>query len=423
MEILKVKGFTGIKKAEIRVQKFTVFIGHQASGKSICAKLIYYFRQIISGMALDISSGTSKIAIKKKHKVDFARYFPQTAWGREAFEIDYQLYDFKVKIKSKNTKAGRGIDITYSKLYDDLLDNIRKEVKKHQDDEFDGYYRLINVDGREEYVMISPATLVLETARKMIHEDYSNTNYFVPAGRSFFSTLRGNVFSFISTSIDMDPFLIEFGRLYERMRNIYNNSLGSHAGNKDSRDVFNKIIKGDYKRENGDDYIFTNGDRSVPISSTSSGQQEALPLLILLSTLRNNRARLGVNLFIEEPEAHLFPDTQKEFIDYIFTSLSRNVGICVITTHSPYILSEINNMMYRGSLVGLVDNERRIKMSADPLVDPKKVEAYHFKDGEVTRIIDSATGLIDASSIDEASEVITKDFDQLMEIESGLMDV
>lgn len=65
MEELKIKGFAGISRAEIQVKQFTIFIGHQASGKSICAKLIYYFRQMISGMALEVSSGSSKVEIKK----------------------------------------------------------------------------------------------------------------------------------------------------------------------------------------------------------------------------------------------------------------------------------------------------------------------------------------------------------------------
>ncbi|WP_425429422.1 AAA family ATPase [Deinococcus reticulitermitis] len=176
----------------------------------------------------------------------------------------------------------------------------------------------------------------------------------------------------------MDPFLIEFGRLYERMRNLYNNNLKRYppSSQRSSKDLFNRIIKGDYKRENGDDYIVASGERSVPISSTSSGQQEALPLLILLSALRTNRSRLGINLFIEEPEAHLFPDTQKDFIDYIFTSLADNKGICVITTHSPYVLSEVNNMMYRGNLVKLVGENQKYKyLKLDAWVNAERVEA------------------------------------------------
>ncbi|WP_177183259.1 AAA family ATPase [Deinococcus reticulitermitis] len=186
MERLQVKGFAGISNADIQIKQFTIFIGHQASGKSICAKLIYYFRQILSNMALDVSSGSSRTDIKKKHRIDFARYFPEVAWGREAFEISYCLYDFRVSIKSKMNKNRNSITITYSEAYDKMLESLRREVKKYQDDEIEGFFRVIGVDGEERYIDVSPNNLMRELAKKILHEDYSNTNYFVPAGRSFF---------------------------------------------------------------------------------------------------------------------------------------------------------------------------------------------------------------------------------------------
>ncbi len=52
--------------------------------------------------------------------------------------------------------------------------------------------------------------------------------------------------------------------------------------------------------------------RKVNLSSNaSSGQQEILPLIIMLKLFLNKTISLGnrAALYIEEPEAHLFPNS------------------------------------------------------------------------------------------------------------------
>ena len=49
------------------------------------------------------------------------------------------------------------------------------------------------------------------------------------------------------------------------------------------------------------------------------GQQEAFPLLLLLSYLLNPATTWGhKSVVIEEPEAHLFPTAQKAIVDLLF---------------------------------------------------------------------------------------------------------
>lgn len=422
MEILEISNFAGIKNAKIEIDKFTVFIGHQASGKSVCAKLIYYFRQMMSNVALEVARGGNKTDIKRSNRENFIKYFPTASWSKEDFTVTYSLNELKITIRRKASKSTLDVNIFYSDIFDKILANLRKEIKKYQSEsENNSFSYTLDVEGR----IISPISILNGLMRSYIDDKYINVNYFVPAGRSFFSTIQSNVFSFISTNIDMDPFLIEFGRLYERFRNNYNRENRNPVGKNKitSLNLFHKIIKGDYSNVNGVDYINTSDDRSVPLASTSSGQQEALPLLILLSMLRRNINSSGVNLYIEEPEAHLFPDTQKELIDYIFTSLNANKGVCVLTTHSPYILSEINNMMYRGEIKrNLSDYLNSVHDVSGPETDPDCVKAYHFANGEVRSIIDADSGLINASEIDEVSNVIAKEFDQLVNLHMEMID-
>lgn len=82
----------------------------------------------------------------------------------------------------------------------------------------------------------------------------------------------------------------------------------------------------------------------MKINFASSGQQEVVWILnVIFYYLRNNKKAYFI---IEEPESHLFPNAQKLIAEFI--SLARNNGRnqVFITTHSPYILGTVNNLLY-----------------------------------------------------------------------------
>jgi len=89
-----------------------------------------------------------------------------------------------------------------------------------------------------------------------------------------------------------------------------------------------------------------------------------LPIAIVLSTLfalikgiKNDKIRIGngnygnlkVLCIIEEPEAHLFPESQKEIIDILglLSSIFPENMSFFLTSHSPYILTSINIQLLR----------------------------------------------------------------------------
>jgi hypothetical protein len=94
-------------------------------------------------------------------------------------------------------------------------------------------------------------------------------------------------------------------------------------------------------------------DRKISPLVLSSGQQELLYLLLLIGHSANIGFKFGrrISIFIEEQSAHLFPLEQKEAIEFIvkiFRELMEDItrlNRFFITTHSPYILNVINNML------------------------------------------------------------------------------
>jgi predicted ATPase len=67
----------------------------------------------------------------------------------------------------------------------------------------------------------------------------------------------------------------------------------------------------------------------------------------------------SLSIYLEEPSAHLFPKEQKLLIEIIVSLFRKQIesGRCFfITTHSPYILNVINNILEKGCLKETIDS-------------------------------------------------------------------
>ncbi len=90
----------------------------------------------------------------------------------------------------------------------------------------------------------------------------------------------------------------------------------------------------------------------------------------------------------------------------------------VITTHSPYILTSINNLLQAGKLYGAADPPTKRKLNQilpeSNSFKPGEVAFYALEDGHAKSILDPETGLIDATAIDQVSDDIAVQFDELL---------
>ena len=126
------------------------------------------------------------------------------------------------------------------------------------------------------------------------------------------------------------------------------------------------------------------------------------------------------DLFVEEPEAHIFPSTQKSFVYSLVEMLNGNVQhTCFLATHSPYILTAFNNIILAGETMAM-SKEKADKVS---VIMPKRqtlcydeVAAFEMSNGKNHSIMDEDFRLISADAIDAASQEISNDFDYLLNI-------
>lgn len=422
-EKIIIEKFAGIEFLDITLEEINIMIGPQASGKSICAKVLYFFKSIFPNLALSIEQNYGKREFDNRILSKFNEYFPQKYIGPGNFSLSYIYNDNFITLNQTSGKR----KISYSENLLKQLPFLRTEYKKlyekMKDDEGIERYRLI-WDLQKKY---------FDNLEKTVGQKAALSQLFIPAGRSFFALLQSNIFSFLSSNRTLDPFLIEFGSFYEAVKDWQlfsrNEDIKKDKKILDEIAKYQKeIIHGMYSQERGDDFIITDDGRKVGLANTSSGQQESLPLALILGMLPITSLRrlfntgYGLTIYIEEPEAHIFPDAQKkivELISYVYNN-SKSKFQFVITTHSPYVLTSINNLIFAGSL-GCTENIK-VRRKVNSLIPEniwlktENVGAYSLHDGKSECIKSKESGLINSEYIDYVSNIIGGVFEELIEL-------
>lgn len=414
-EILIINNFAGITKLEIELNKINIFIGPQASGKSIAAKLIFYFKSFIAEIRKGIENKENKREIDRNHINRFINYFPKETWAKSSFSIEYIIGETKIEIHKNN----KPIKLEYSDNLKKLIKDAKKILSKEEE-------RILSKKEISNFEIKTNYEKKFNQIVKTEISPFSAYNQlFIPAGRSFFSNIQTNIFSLLSSNKSLDPFLIEFGSFYESFKLFAadeNVTEENAVKDKDFLKLVNEILNSDYLREKDKDFLLHTDKRKVNLSNASSGQQEILPLLIILRILlRVQFSGDGATLYIEEPEAHLFPNAQKKIIQLlarVFNSSENNFQI-IVTTHSPYILSSFNNIMYAGSLMNkFKDTKVSSIISEKEIIIPDFVSAYSLDiNGNKADLIDSETKLISQNILDSVSNEISIEFGKLLDIE------
>jgi hypothetical protein len=290
---------------------------------------------------------------------------------------------------------------------------------------------MANLGGSEEDIRWAVGFSSLNEFLSVIRDKTSGPadfqQLFIPAGRSFFAYFQSNIFSLLNDNQTLDPFLIEFGSYYERIKNgvmpafyIHNDSNAEDSVN----ELIQLILHGKHKREKKRDILVQNDGRKVHLENASSGQQEILPLAIILLFLGFfNLEKTSTTVYIEEPEAHLFPTAQRHIVELIATVFNTKPDKLqfVITTHSPYILTSFNNLMHAGFLAQKLKG-KKIKQLNEIVpeqyqLQPDYVKSYAIKGGTQQNLVCPDSGLILGDIIDEVSNDLSVQFGDLLEVE------
>lgn len=448
MGTLSVWGFSCLKDVTFETRPVVAIIGPQGSGKSVLTKLNYFCEDILNEHILAAERGEDLEDFKKYLSKKFAIWFPPAAWGSKRFNVNYTTGDFSVRIlrRYKNEKLSEEIAIKFPEWFEEFYRQswtLYKNVRERSlDDDLIFENDRINFDPFEESYRVRSRIRIRLLNR--LGSDFVDNQIFIPAGRAFFTSI-GKLVAAIRSFGALDPLTVEFAERFSglRSRNLVARSparmrrLGPEFRARDK--VYReKFFGGEVVYQTGAEHVRADDGRQIPFSALSSGQQEVLPMWTVIQHLAemeawrasapsNSNAATAVSrkeiLYIEEPEAHLFPEAQSDFLNYLFDSLDFSVKArkLILTTHSPYVIGRLSVFLKAGAL------SRRKKKNNDIheivprscWIRPENFSAYAMQDGKILNIVDEY-GMIDSRYIDSISNDISRDYDRLLDLEMSI---
>ncbi len=172
-----------------------------------------------------------------------------------------------------------------------------------------------------------------------------------------------------------------------------------------------------YTFKGGKDRVIINGNSEIDLDESATGFQTAIPMALVIESLQEK----GKHLFIiEEPELNLYPSTQKRLVEYLIEKCTKGDNRLIITTHSPYILTALDNCIQASNVLKV---NADAKAEVDALVPPasqidfEDVAAYFVADGTARSIMNAENRLIDANALDDISDELGETFDRLLNLE------
>ncbi|AZI35825.1 hypothetical protein NT2_10_00450 [Caenibius tardaugens NBRC 16725] len=425
MATLTIDNFSCIKTARFEMAPVTVLIGPQGSGKSVTTKLFYFCLDALSRQYIFAEKGQTLEEFQKDTAKHFKTWFPASAWGDSRFNITFQSGEFSVRLlrKMSKSKPTDEISVKFSDFFKAHYAGLLSSYEKMRTKEIDDEALTRRSEGAWRIREASHARLA-----KAMDSAYIQRQTFIPAGRAFYTSV-GRLVAALDQGSSLDPINVRFARLFANFRDIVNRH-GIFAAPKDTdakaaRDkVMGELFGGTIKFENDLEFIEAPDGRIIPFSALSSGQQELLPMWLMIDFYADRLPGSGAAgdlFYIEEPEAHLFPSAQSRLMDVLISHLvskKKNRSL-ILTTHSPYILSNINNYIKAGELGRYRKNASAVAdvVDRDLWLTSSGVKAYAIDDGHLVDIIDSDDGLINASYIDGVSNEASLTFSKLLDIE------
>lgn len=418
-------------------KEMCLVIGPQAAGKSTLGKIIYFCKMIRyyfidflneDTIIMDTPYNELYLAflkyIRKKYMDSFgttkhmSRHFLVEYIYGKGTEVDIRLdNDGYVKFHFSQGMEGdiKAAIISMRRLYDENQRSV-------------GVDAYTSISHKLQIKREAIQHFVLDAER--IFQDDEDIVY-IPAGRSLISVLSDqlDIVNTVGLDLPMKDFVEKirdtknrFGTKLDNVVADYVKTIKGQIRNTDvelAKQLIQKILKAEYVNDLEGEKLYVDDKHWVKLIYGSSGQQEALWIVLLLFIIILENKKSFV--IVEEPEAHLYPVAQRHMMELLALTMNSSRSHLFITTHSPYIMTSSNLLIHSGKV------EQRIKQSVEQSVVkkqyrimPSQVAAYKFGEPQEEAfysIMDEETGMINASEIDTISDVISEDTDRLLDLE------
>lgn len=388
MQKIIIKNFGPIKQAEIPIRDTLIFIGSQASGKSTIAKLIYFFRSLKDQTPVLLPINKSIRFSDDDFIKRFITFFKEFITN-DSFKITY-CYTEKDKIILEKATESEII--------------LKKEGKIL----FPKNSATFIPAGRNIFTAFSDLLLAID------FKVLDNLEITIKEFIKHISLLRRSFRRPITTLIEDACLLEEVYEIGEFPIEVLKNAILAQVI------IEQDILKGKYQFQDGFERLYFDEENSISLSAASSGQQEAVWIaLVLFNAIFKQEETF---LVVEEPEAHLYPYAQKAMVELMALMLNTTNSQLIITTHSPYILSAFNNLVYANNIAK--QNQEALENATKNRIGDKRfwldvhnVGVYLLENNQVTDIIDHELNYIKTEVIDRVSNDMLTDFETLFNLE------
>jgi predicted ATP-dependent endonuclease of OLD family len=340
--------------------------------------------------------------------------------------LDIEISKFNILIgpqASGKSTIAKVLSIIHS--FDYKIFPINKSGNKHsstisENEKFDvlipllTYYRIENFRKKNTYWFFEDESFSFKLNGIFIEVEYKknleNTinqteSYYFPAERIALPMISESLFELTLSQSTLPGYFLQFGKDFTIARK--------------NQKTFNiSTLKVEFEYNDGRNIVILGNNHSLFLEETSSAIQANLPLLVILQ-YPVKEASLFV---VEELELHGFPALQKDMLYYIIERMKHpklNQAYVMLPTHSPYILSAANNLLFAAKVAkqdsGSAAEVDKI-IRKESWIDREDFSAYYIINGTAKSIVSDKTGLIDENELDGISESLAGEFDALMDL-------
>lgn len=409
--------------AEIIFNRFCILIGPQSSGKSTIAKLMstcmWIEKEACTSLSTDIiDSGPSfRKLIEDFHRIHgYIR--PDNSYI--SYESDYVsiIYDRdKFSLSFNNNENYRRLKISYIPSDRNIV--TMRDIEKRELEATNLRSFLFDWLAANKHYDKNNMVPILNLGIKYYFDTYANNKHD--------RIIHGNGVTYDISLYDASsgiqsvvPLTVLMHYLLSNYFDDYNKEISFEQREKNtalSWTIVKKVLEKHFPSEVTD----ANYKKYYNDNIKRKQEQGDYGAQTIMDEMRSFYNQLtmpnSISFILEEPEQNLYPSTQVELLKDIFKACNGiHLSTALITTHSPYTLTFINNLIYAARIGELhPDSVNRI-IPSDLWLQADVVSAYRVSNGTVTEIMDEEIHEIKAELIDEVSQAINKQYEMLADI-------
>lgn len=391
MEHLYLKNFGPIKEMDVDLKPLMVFIGESGSGKSAVLKslsllrwihkrnnLRSYFIKNHLANEIDFSSINFTKLLAISGLEEFIKDTTEIVFTTEQVTYKSNGKVLEMPLIEKSFSLDKVLFLSDNRIIlPDILGqyfNLNAKFPYHLEDTFLNF----------NHAMKSfPKGFTIESTDVVLTQE---------------NTIFGVMSYYISNKKEGDsPFHIEFQNASSGTKTVSFVELITHFYTHSHLFDFNEVLENQYKR------LGIGGDG-----------------------IKQWQDKKTLSIFIEEPELSLFPSAQRRLLNRLVRDCfaENKQENCVtnlaFATHSPYILTSLNNLLLAGETAKTVEKKVRVSqvVSEEYWLTAEQVGAYAIENGKVKNIIEE-DNLIDGAYLDSISDEVSSEFSNILDIEYG----